>query len=67
VHFNLAWLAILPVFVLDQLVAAWRAGGRGRLLAVLLLPMWIYDTAQLAVYWKALRDSLRSAEATWVT
>jgi biofilm PGA synthesis N-glycosyltransferase PgaC len=67
VHFNLAWLAILPVFVLDQLVAAWRAGGRGRLLAVLLVPMWIYDTAQLAVYWKALRDSLRSAEATWVT
>ena len=67
VHFNLAWLAILPVFVLDQLVAAWRAGRRGRLLAVLLVPMWIYDTVQLAVYWKALRDSLRSAEATWVT
>jgi biofilm PGA synthesis N-glycosyltransferase PgaC len=67
VTFQLAWLAILPVFVLDQVVTAWRSGARGRVYAAALVPMWVYDCAQLWVYWQALLRSLRSSEATWIT
>jgi poly-beta-1,6-N-acetyl-D-glucosamine synthase len=67
VTFQLTWLAIMPVFVLDQVVSAWKAGGRARLFAAALLPLWAYDTVQLWVYWRALVRHLRSTETIWIT
>ncbi|WP_344426077.1 glycosyltransferase [Pseudonocardia ailaonensis] len=61
------WLVVLPVFVLDQLVCSWRAGPRARLVAVALLPMYLYDAAQSLVYWRALFLSLRRARTEWIT
>jgi biofilm PGA synthesis N-glycosyltransferase PgaC len=61
------WLAVLPVFVLEQLVSAWRAGPRARLAALVLAPMWLYDVAQSVVYWRALLRSLRRSESEWIT
>jgi biofilm PGA synthesis N-glycosyltransferase PgaC len=45
----------------------WKAGGRARLFAALLLPLWIYDSVQLWVYWRALVRHLRSTESIWIT
>jgi cellulose synthase/poly-beta-1,6-N-acetylglucosamine synthase-like glycosyltransferase len=67
ITFQAFWLIVLPVFMLDQLVSAWKAGGRARLWAVCLVPMWLYDVRQSFVYWKALFRSLRRTESEWVT
>lgn len=64
---HLVWLAMIPVFMLDQFVSTWAAGWRGRLCAASILPMWIYDLVQSFVYWKALHKALRGAAAEWVT
>ena len=61
------WLLVVPVFVLDQVVAGWQAGARGRVVAALLVPMWLYDLVQSTVYWRALLLSLRGGESTWTT
>ena len=64
---HLVWLAIIPVFMLDQLLASWRAGRRGRVYAVALLPMLVYDFAQSVVYWQALSRALHGADPEWIT
>ncbi|MGY1840949.1 MULTISPECIES: glycosyltransferase [unclassified Modestobacter] len=64
---HLVWLAMIPVFMLDQLVATWSAGWRARLYAASILPMWLYDLVQSFVYWKALSKALRGADKEWVT
>jgi len=65
VSLHLFWLAIIPVFVVDQVVCSWRAGWRGRLYAACLVPMWLYDVLHAAVYWQALWRSLRRSRAEW--
>lgn len=59
------WLAVVPVFALEQWVTSRRAGRRAAAVAALLLPMWLYDMFRLAVYWTALFRSLRRTTATW--
>ena len=63
----MTWLALMPVFVLDQVVSAWKAGGRARLFAAALLPLWAYDMVQLWVCWRALLRHLCSTETIWIT
>lgn len=67
VIFQLFWMSVIPVFVLDQLVASWKAGWRGRAYALFIIPMWLYDLAQSFIYWRALLRSLRRSEAVWIT
>jgi cellulose synthase/poly-beta-1,6-N-acetylglucosamine synthase-like glycosyltransferase len=67
VELQLFWLALLPVFVIDQVVSAWKAGLRGRIYAAAIVPMWLYDCAQAVVYWRALVRSLRQTESVWIT
>lgn len=67
VTFQPFWTAVMPIFMIDQLVASWKAGWRGRLYALVILPMWLYDLAQSFVYWQALLRSLRRSEAVWIT
>lgn len=64
---HLIWLVIIPVFVLDQTLASWKAGRRGRLYAASLLPMIVYDMAQAVVNWQALSRALHGAEPEWIT
>jgi poly-beta-1,6-N-acetyl-D-glucosamine synthase len=61
------WLLIIPVFMLDQLVATWNAGWKARIYATLIIPLWIYETYQSVAYWKALRLALRGGEKEWLT
>lgn len=67
VAFHPFWLLIIPVFVLDQLVATWRAGWRARIYAALIIPLWIYEAYQSVAYWKALRLALRGGEKVSLT
>ena len=64
---HLIWLVIIPVFVLDQVLASWRAGRRARIVAALLLPMIVYDMAQSVVNRQALSRALHGAEPEWIT
>jgi poly-beta-1,6-N-acetyl-D-glucosamine synthase len=64
---HLVWLALIPVFMLDQLLASWRTGRRGRLYAVVLVPMLLYDLVQSVVYWQALSRALHGADPEWIT
>lgn len=67
VEFHPFWLLIIPVFMLDQLVATWHAGTRARIYATLIVPLWIYETYQSLSYWKALSLALRGGEKEWLT
>lgn len=67
VAFHPFWLLIIPVFMIDQLVATWHAGTRARIYATLIVPLWIYETYQSVAYWKALRLALRGGEKEWLT
>ena len=67
VAFHPFWLLIIPVFMLDQLVATWNAGWRARIYAALIIPLWIYEVYQSIAYWKALRLALRGGEKEWLT
>lgn len=67
VEFHPFWLLIIPVFMLDQLVATWHAGTRARIYATMIIPLWFYETYQSFSYWKALRLALRGGEKEWLT
>ena len=67
VAFYPLWLLIIPVFMLDQLVATWNAGWKARIYATLIIPLWIYEAYQSIAYWKALRLALRGGEKEWLT
>lgn len=59
------WLLITPVFVLAQFVETRRAGFRSTALAVLLLPLWLYDLYRLWIYWVAALRVVRRHETVW--
>lgn len=63
--FSLMWLAVLPIFMLEQAVSS-RKGGLGPMVvSASLIPMWTYDVFRTTVYWIALGKSLRRTKATW--
>jgi poly-beta-1,6-N-acetyl-D-glucosamine synthase len=63
--FDARWLAILPLFALEQAVSSWRAGWGPRAVAALLVPMWCYDVFRIGTYWVALVKSLRRTDVAW--
>jgi poly-beta-1,6-N-acetyl-D-glucosamine synthase len=63
--FDARWLAIMPLFALEQVVSSWRAGLAPRVVAALLLPMWCYDVFRVGTYWVALFRSLRRTDVAW--
>lgn len=67
VAFYPIWLLAIPVFMLDQLLATWNAGPKARIYATLIVPLWVYETYQSVVYWKALRLALQGGEKEWLT
>jgi cellulose synthase/poly-beta-1,6-N-acetylglucosamine synthase-like glycosyltransferase len=64
-HYDPRWLALVPLFAVEQVVSSWRGGVGARVVAALLLPMWCYDVFRLSTYWVALSRSLRRADAAW--
>jgi poly-beta-1,6-N-acetyl-D-glucosamine synthase len=67
VAFHPFWLLIIPVFMLDQLVATWNGGWKARIYATLIIPLFVYEVYQSVTYWKALRLALRGGETEWLT
>jgi poly-beta-1,6-N-acetyl-D-glucosamine synthase len=63
--FDPRWMALLPLFAVEQVVSSWRAGWGPRAVAALLLPMWCYDVFRIGTYWVALIRSLRRADVAW--
>lgn len=64
-HVRWVWLAVVPIFLADQLQQAWRSGAKGRVLAASIAPLWIYDTFRNGVYWYALGRSLLKTDNRW--
>lgn len=66
-NFNPMWLSVYPLFVMIQLADSWNAGLKGRVLAVLLLPTFLYENYLYSVYWRALWRAIRGGEKIWLT
>jgi biofilm PGA synthesis N-glycosyltransferase PgaC len=64
-HVQWLWLGVIPFFMADQLLQAWRSGAKGRLLAVAVIPMWIYNTLHSLIYWYVLARYVARANVRW--
>jgi cellulose synthase/poly-beta-1,6-N-acetylglucosamine synthase-like glycosyltransferase len=62
---DLKWLLIIPVFVVSQLVETRRAGVRATLLAMALVPLWLYDLYRLCIYWIAAGRVVLRTQTVW--
>ncbi len=66
IAFNLSWtFAIIGVTLFERLVTVRRAGFRGLLLAVLLVPEFCYDMFKLSFFIRALFDALFKRDVKW--
>ena len=59
------WVGMGLVFMAERIVTAWRAGVRGRLLAIPLFPEILFDLFLDAVYVKGVLDISLGRTATW--
>lgn len=59
------WTAITVLFVVERLVTVWRAGLRGRLLALPLLVELAYSELILAVFVRGIADIVTGRRARW--
>lgn len=59
------WVSLGLVFMAERNATAWRAGTRGRLLAITLLPELLYDLFLDADYVKGVLDISLGRTATW--
>ena len=59
------WLGLGAVFLTERIVTAWRAGWRGRLLAIPLLPELMFDLFLDVVYIKGVLDISFGRTARW--
>lgn len=58
-------LALLPIFIASEAVAARGAGWRESLRAGLLFHMTVYSIFRAVVYWRSLVEALRNRESVW--
>lgn len=59
------WTAVTAIFVAERLVTVWRAGWRGRLLAVPLVVELAYAELILAVFVRGIVDAAFRRQAVW--
>ncbi|MET3946857.1 cellulose synthase/poly-beta-1,6-N-acetylglucosamine synthase-like glycosyltransferase [Arthrobacter sp. UYCu512] len=59
------WLGLGAIFTVERVVTVWRAGWRGRLLAVLIFPELIFDMYLNFVYVKGVIDLSVGRQAAW--
>ncbi|MDM7854969.1 glycosyltransferase family 2 protein [Cellulomonas alba] len=59
------WTAITVIFVVERLVTVWRAGWRGRLLALPLAVELAYSELILVVFVRGLVDAVLRRQAVW--
>lgn len=60
------WLAILPLFCFERWWTIRYLSWKEKLLAVLLIPEWLYENYRAVVYWMALARWIRRTERVWV-
>ena len=58
---------LFPLFAAEGIVTARRIDGRARTLAVLFIPLWIYDNFMFVIYWQALFQALHNKPRVWLT
>ena len=66
VTYNPLWLMVLPLFSFERWWTVRSQGRQEQLLAVLLLPEWLYDNWRAGVYWLALLQRIRRTERVWI-
>lgn len=59
------WTAVGAIFVAERVITAWRAGWRGRLLALSLFPELAYDVFLQIVFASCLFDITFARQAKW--
>lgn len=64
---NLWFLALIPIFMAEKVVAARRVGTDAVRTAMVFVPLWLYDNAMFIVYWRALLNALRRSARVWIT
>lgn len=63
--FSPFWMTVGALFVLERVVTAWRAGRRGRILALALIPELIYDIHLQWAFVRGLVAHVRGEQAAW--
>ena len=64
---DLRYMLLFPLFAAEGIVTARRIDRRAKTLAVLFLPLWIYDNFMFVIYWQALFQALHNKPRVWLT
>lgn len=64
---NYVWLAVIPIFMIEQGVTAKHAGPKAAAVAASMIPMFVYGLFRSWVYWVALFKAVRNTDKVWVT
>jgi poly-beta-1,6-N-acetyl-D-glucosamine synthase len=65
-HFSILVTILLPLSMLDQANAARRMHNwRAIALAVIIIPLWIFDQYRSLIYWKSVLLLLKKSEYAW--
>lgn len=68
ISFQPIWLALLPIFSLDQVITSWRGkSAKASLFVATLLPVWIYDFFKTYIYVRAAAGSVFNRNKVWIT
>ena len=58
---------LFPVFASEGIVTARRIDRRAVVMALLFVPLWVYDNLMFALYWQALWQAVHRRARVWVT
>jgi len=64
---NLLWLAVMPVFMVEQWVTSRGAGIKASIVSAMLVPTWLYGMFRSCVYWSALFKVVKNSDKVWIT
>ncbi len=59
------WLLTLPLFYAEHILLSWRLGWKEGLVAISIVPFWIYENFRIFVFWFALYKAMRNGERRW--
>lgn len=66
VGYQIIWLLVLPFFCFERYWTVRQLGRKEALLAILLIPEWLYDNYRAVAYWMALVRWTRRTQRVWV-
>lgn len=62
----LFWV-FLPIFMLENIIVAYRVDRKSFWTAVSFVPLFLYDNAMFIIYWRSLFQALRRQNRVWIT